>query len=160
MPIRTALFTRLCKFDGQKTAILSARDFHQIAGRAGRKGFDDQGYVVAQAPEHFIENLKLEEKEKGEEPPKVADAKAAAVLKMLWGGKQTYETLSDTHKEAVRKWFAPQDAGWKERQEDGGAVLPVTGGRSGGRPLLGEGIEDPPPPFRLLPLDQFPHPAG
>jgi superfamily II RNA helicase len=62
MPIRTVLLTRLCKFDGQKTAILSARDFHQITGRAGRKGFDDRGWVVAQAPEHTIENLKLEEK--------------------------------------------------------------------------------------------------
>lgn len=62
MPIRTVLFTRLCKFDGQKTGILSARDFHQISGRAGRKGFDDRGWVVAQAPEHAIENLKLEEK--------------------------------------------------------------------------------------------------
>ncbi len=65
VPIRTVLFTRLCKFDGQKTALLSARDFHQIAGRAGRKGFDDQGFVVAQAPEHFIENLRLDEKAKG-----------------------------------------------------------------------------------------------
>jgi superfamily II RNA helicase len=64
MPLRTVLFTRLCKFDGQKTAILSARDFHQIAGRAGRKGFDDRGWVVAQAPEHVIENIKLEEKAK------------------------------------------------------------------------------------------------
>ena len=62
VPIRTVLFTRLCKFDGQKTGILSARDFHQISGRAGRKGFDDQGWVVAQAPEHVIENLKLDEK--------------------------------------------------------------------------------------------------
>jgi superfamily II RNA helicase len=62
MPIRTVLFTRLCKFDGQKTAILSARDFHQISGRAGRKGFDDRGWVVAQAPEHVIENIKLDEK--------------------------------------------------------------------------------------------------
>ncbi len=62
MPIRTALFTRLCKFDGQKTMILSARDFHQISGRAGRKGFDDRGWVVAQAPEHTVENIKLEEK--------------------------------------------------------------------------------------------------
>jgi len=67
VPIRTVLFTRLCKFDGQKTGILSARDFHQISGRAGRKGFDDKGWVVAQAPEHVVENLKLEEKatEKG-----------------------------------------------------------------------------------------------
>jgi superfamily II RNA helicase len=63
MPIRTVLFTRLCKFDGQKTGILAARDFHQIAGRAGRKGFDNRGLVVAQAPEHVVENLKLEEKE-------------------------------------------------------------------------------------------------
>jgi len=62
VPIRTVLFTRLCKYDGQKTAILSARDFHQISGRAGRKGFDEQGWVVVQAPEHVVENLKLEEK--------------------------------------------------------------------------------------------------
>ncbi len=64
VPIRTVLFSRLCKFDGQKTAVLSARDFHQIAGRAGRKGFDDRGYVVVQAPEHVIENLRLGEKAK------------------------------------------------------------------------------------------------
>jgi len=62
VPIRTVLFTRLCKFDGEKTGLLSARDFHQIAGRAGRKGFDDLGWVVAQAPEHAVENLKLEGK--------------------------------------------------------------------------------------------------
>ena len=62
VPIRTVLFTKLCKFDGQKTGILSARDFHQISGRAGRKGFDNIGWVVAQAPEHVIENLKLAEK--------------------------------------------------------------------------------------------------
>jgi superfamily II RNA helicase len=62
VPIRTVLFTKLCKYDGEKTGILSARDFHQISGRAGRKGFDNIGWVVAQAPEHVVENLKLEEK--------------------------------------------------------------------------------------------------
>ncbi len=66
IPIRTVLFTKLCKFDGEKTAILSVRDFQQIAGRAGRKGFDDQGWVVAQAPEHVIENLALEKKAGGD----------------------------------------------------------------------------------------------
>ena len=65
VPIRTVLFTQLCKFSGQKTAILSARDFHQISGRAGRKGFDDCGWVVAQAPAHAIENLLLEQKQAG-----------------------------------------------------------------------------------------------
>ena len=62
VPIRTVLFSKLCKFDGEKTGILSARDFHQIGGRAGRKGFDDRGWIVAQAPEHAVENLKLENK--------------------------------------------------------------------------------------------------
>src|SRR5271154_2846263 len=56
VPIRTVLFTRLCKFDGQKTAHLSAREFHQIAGRAGRAGFAVSGRVVVQAPEHVVEN--------------------------------------------------------------------------------------------------------
>ena len=62
VPIRTVLFTKLCKFDGEKTAILKVRDFQQISGRAGRKGFDTAGSVVAQAPEHVIENLRLEAK--------------------------------------------------------------------------------------------------
>jgi superfamily II RNA helicase len=62
IPIRTVLFSKLCKYDGQKTTLLKARDFHQIAGRAGRRGFDDRGSVVVQAPEHVIENLKLEAK--------------------------------------------------------------------------------------------------
>ena len=30
----------------------------QIAGRAGRAGFDSVGYVVAQAPDHVVENAK------------------------------------------------------------------------------------------------------
>ena len=56
IPIRTVLFTKLSKFDGRKVGLLSVRDFKQIAGRAGRKGFDDHGSVVCQAPEHLIEN--------------------------------------------------------------------------------------------------------
>ena len=63
IPIRTVLFTQLCKFDGDKTGILGVRDFHQIAGRAGRKGFDDHGYVVAQAPAHVVENRRLAAKQ-------------------------------------------------------------------------------------------------
>ena len=60
VPIRSVLFTQLCKYDGEKTAILSVRDFKQISGRAGRKGFDDAGSVICQAPEHVIENKKAE----------------------------------------------------------------------------------------------------
>jgi len=64
IPIRTVLFTRLAKFDGQKIQLLAVRDFQQIAGRAGRKGFDDRGLVVAQAPEHVIEKRLAERKRK------------------------------------------------------------------------------------------------
>ena len=62
VPIRTVLFSKLCKYDGHKTTLLSVRDFQQISGRAGRKGFDEQGTVVVQAPEHVIENLIQEQK--------------------------------------------------------------------------------------------------
>ena len=56
VPIRTVVFTALSKFDGKRTRLLHAREFHQIAGRAGRAGFDTAGRVVVQAPEHVVEN--------------------------------------------------------------------------------------------------------
>ncbi|HEX7479374.1 MAG TPA: DUF3516 domain-containing protein [Polyangiales bacterium] len=62
VPIRTVCFTKLCKFDGQDVKRLSVREFKQIAGRAGRKGFDDQGTVVCEAPEHVIDNRILDGK--------------------------------------------------------------------------------------------------
>lgn len=66
VPLKTVLFTKLCKFDGTKATILSVRDFQQISGRAGRKGFDNLGTVVAQAPEHLIENKRNEQKAAGD----------------------------------------------------------------------------------------------
>jgi len=62
VPIRTVCFTKLCKFDGNDVKRLSVREFKQIAGRAGRKGYDVRGSVVCQAPEHVIENRTLEAK--------------------------------------------------------------------------------------------------
>lgn len=56
VPIRTVLVTALAKYDGQRMRQLTAREFHQIAGRAGRAGFDTAGTVVVMAPEHEIEN--------------------------------------------------------------------------------------------------------
>jgi superfamily II RNA helicase len=67
VPIRSVLFTQLCKYDGSGVRILSNREFAQIAGRAGRKGFDDRGDVWVQAPEHVVDNIEAERKaaEKG-----------------------------------------------------------------------------------------------
>ena len=58
VPIRTVLLTALSKYDGKRTRLLQAREFHQIAGRAGRAGYDTVGRVVVQAPEHVVENEK------------------------------------------------------------------------------------------------------
>ena len=58
VPIRSVVFTALTKFDGERMRRLSAREFHQIAGRAGRAGFDTEGDVIALAPEHEVENAK------------------------------------------------------------------------------------------------------
>jgi superfamily II RNA helicase len=69
VPIRTVVFTALSKYDGSKTRLLQAREFHQIAGRAGRAGFDTTGRVVVQAPEHVVENEKALAKA-GDDPKK------------------------------------------------------------------------------------------
>ncbi len=58
VPIRTVVFSALSKYDGTRTRLLTAREFHQIAGRAGRAGYDTAGTVVVQAPDHEVENLK------------------------------------------------------------------------------------------------------
>ncbi|BCK54616.1 DEAD/DEAH box helicase [Nocardia wallacei] len=69
VPIRTVLLTGLTKFDGVRTRRLKAREFHQIAGRAGRAGYDTTGTVVVQAPEHEIENTRMLAKA-GDDPKK------------------------------------------------------------------------------------------
>ncbi|GAB3798816.1 DEAD/DEAH box helicase [Humibacter antri] len=69
VPIRSVLLTALTKFDGTKMRQLTAREFHQIAGRAGRAGYDTAGTVVAQAPEHDIENARAVAKA-GDDPKK------------------------------------------------------------------------------------------
>ncbi|NLE97197.1 MAG: DUF3516 domain-containing protein, partial [Propionibacterium sp.] len=67
VPIRTVLFSSLTKFDGRRSRQLRSREFHQIAGRAGRAGFDTIGYVVAQASEHDVENARIVAKHKDNE---------------------------------------------------------------------------------------------
>jgi superfamily II RNA helicase len=69
VPIRTVLFTGLSKYDGVTTRLLKAREFHQIAGRAGRAGYDTVGAVIVQAPEHVIDNERALAKA-GDDPKK------------------------------------------------------------------------------------------
>jgi superfamily II RNA helicase len=105
IPIRTVLFTKLSKYDGEKVGILSARNFKQIAGRAGRRGFDVAGSIVCQAPEHVIENLraaaraattgrKKEKKKKG--PPRG----------FVGWSAETFEQLIERPPETLRSQFS------------------------------------------------------
>jgi len=58
IPIRTVLMAALTKFDGNRVRLFSVREFHQLAGRAGRPGFDPDGHVWVQAPDHVIDNAR------------------------------------------------------------------------------------------------------
>jgi superfamily II RNA helicase len=102
IPLRTVLFTQLCKYDGEKTAILTSRDFHQIAGRAGRKGFDTEGLVVAQAPAHVVENLKLAAKKT--QGKKVVMQKPPEKGYVAWD-RATFERLQEKQPEALASRF-------------------------------------------------------
>ncbi len=101
VPIRAVLFTQLCKYGGDKVTILTARDFHQISGRAGRKGFDDEGWVVAQAPEHVIDNLRLAAKAGGKKFVKRQPPEKGFVP---WD-EQTFRRLIDAQPEKLVSRF-------------------------------------------------------
>jgi superfamily II RNA helicase len=110
VPIRTVLFTSLSKFDGSRTRLLLAREFHQIAGRAGRAGFDTLGRVLVQAPEHVIENERALAKA-GDDPRK----RRRVVRKkpppgMVSWGRPTFERLVAAEPEPLASSFAVSHA--------------------------------------------------
>ncbi|MET9020472.1 DUF3516 domain-containing protein [Actinopolymorpha sp. NPDC004070] len=110
VPIRTVLFTGLSKYDGQKVRLLKAREFHQIAGRAGRAGFDTLGTVVVQAPEHVVENEKALAKA-GDDPKKRRKVvrKKPPEGSIGWG-KPTFERLVASEPEPLTSSFAVSHA--------------------------------------------------
>jgi superfamily II RNA helicase len=106
VPIRTVLMTSLSKYDGSVTRLLQAREFHQIAGRAGRAGFDEAGLVVVQAPEHVIANDRALAKA-GDDPKK----RRKVVRKkpppgMVSWGRPTFERLVAAEPEPLKSSFA------------------------------------------------------
>ena len=106
VPITTVLFTRLCKFDGVKMVILSVRDFRQIAGRAGRKGFDDEGFVIVQAPEHVIENIRQESRFSADQKKKKKIIKKEAPQKNYTHyDEDTFNRLINDQPESMQSQF-------------------------------------------------------
>src|SRR6476469_2136979 len=126
VPIRTVLLTALAKYDGTRTRQLTAREFHQIAGRAGRAGFDSAGDVVVMAPEHVIETEKALAKA-GDDPAKrrkVVRRKAPEGF-VSWG-EPSFQRLEQAEPEPLTSHFVVTHAmllGVLSRPEDGVAAM-------------------------------------
>jgi superfamily II RNA helicase len=147
VPIRTVLFTGLAKFDGSRQRVLKVREFRQIAGRAGRAGFDTTGYVVVQAPEHVIENEKAKARSearnaanpKKRSKPQLKKPPAGTVV---WT-EQTFEKLVSGEPEPLVSRMKVDNAmlvNVVSREEDAFSVM---------RRLLTDNHEDPKQQRRL-----------
>jgi superfamily II RNA helicase len=129
VPIRTVVFTGLSKYDGSTTRLLSAREFHQIGGRAGRAGYDTMGTVIALAPEHAIENARAEAKAAARS---AQDKKVRKLVKkkpppgMVSWGRPTFDRLVAAPPEPLTSSFTVSHAmllNVLDRPGDGRAAL-------------------------------------
>ena len=105
VPIRTVLVTSLSKYDGVRVRHLSAREFHQVAGRAGRAGFDTAGTVVVQAPDHDVENERLRRKAGDDEKKLKRIVKKKAPDGFVSWGEPTFERLVHAEPEPLTSSF-------------------------------------------------------
>ncbi len=106
VPIRTVVLTQLTKYDGVRVRHLTAREFHQVAGRAGRAGFDTEGEVIVQAPEHVIENAKALAKAGDDERKRRRIVRKKAPEGQVNWTDKTFERLRDSPPETLTSQFA------------------------------------------------------
>jgi superfamily II RNA helicase len=137
VPIRTVLFTGLSKYDGVRTRLLKAREFHQIAGRAGRAGYDTVGTVIVQAPEHVIDNERALAKA-GDDPKKRRKVvrKKPPEGQIGWG-RPTFDRLVAAEPEPLTSAFRVSHAMLLNVIARGGDPVPAM------RKLLTDNHEDP-----------------
>jgi superfamily II RNA helicase len=110
VPIRTVVFTALSKYDGVRTRHLKAREFHQIAGRAGRAGYDTMGTVVVQAPEHVVENEKALAKAGDDVKKRRKVVRKKAPEGFVSWSDQTFERLVTAEPEPLTSSFSVSHA--------------------------------------------------
>ena len=129
VPIRTVLFTGLAKFDGNRQRVLKTREFLQIAGRAGRAGFDTAGFVVVQAPEHVIENekakAKSDAKNKAQPARRSPSPSSRSPPRARWSGASRPST--SWSRASPRSW--PRGCAWTTRCSSTSCPAPRTRSR-------------------------------
>ncbi|TDE95855.1 DUF3516 domain-containing protein [Occultella glacieicola] len=126
VPIRTVVLTGLTKYDGVRSRHLSARELHQIAGRAGRAGYDTVGEVIVQAPEHVIENAKALAKAGNDERKRRKIVRKKAPTGVVNWTDKTFERLRDAEPEKLTSQFQVSHAmvlGVLGRDDDAVATL-------------------------------------
>jgi superfamily II RNA helicase len=110
VPIRTVLFTALSKYDGNRVRRLRAREFHQIAGRAGRAGYDTIGYVACQAPDYVIENEKALAKIGDDPKRRRGYARKKPPEGFVGWSEETFEKLQTAEPEPLSSRFKVSNA--------------------------------------------------
>ena len=105
LPIRTVILTRLYKYDGVENRLLTAREFHQIAGRAGRAGYDTEGLVIALAPDHQAENEAAEAKAASDPKKKRKLKKASPPRNFVHYDEETFDKLQAATPEPLESSF-------------------------------------------------------
>jgi len=68
LPARTVVFPSLRKFIKKEPRLITAAEYHQMAGRAGRPQFDDRGLAITLAPEDIVSDIKKELKDAAKRP--------------------------------------------------------------------------------------------
>ncbi|MGE3286518.1 MAG: DEAD/DEAH box helicase [Pseudonocardia sp.] len=106
VPIRTVLFTALSKYDGTRVRGLKAREFHQIAGRAGRAGYDTVGTVVAEAPDHEVENARLLARAGDDERKRKRIVRKKPPEGFVGWSERSFERLQNAQPEPLTSHFA------------------------------------------------------
>eukprot|EP00933_Yihiella_yeosuensis_P035998 TRINITY_DN29695_c0_g1_i3.p1 TRINITY_DN29695_c0_g1~~TRINITY_DN29695_c0_g1_i3.p1 ORF type:complete len:576 (-),score=130.22 TRINITY_DN29695_c0_g1_i3:63-1790(-) len=130
VPIRSVLFTKLCRFNGDDTELLPSRDFHQISGRAGRKGFDTTGDVVAVDPNWVVQNRELQDRVKSKKTSELPRWKRPPRRNYVHWSEKTFQKLQKSSPEPLSSQFRLSMAqvlavieGARQKGRDGKAEL-------------------------------------
>jgi hypothetical protein len=105
IPIRTVMMTALTKFDGNKVRVFTVREFHQLSGRAGRPGFDPDGHVWVQAPDHVVDNARALSRAGDDPKARKKAAKAKAPEGFVHYDEATMHRLVAARPEALTSRF-------------------------------------------------------